>query len=101
MIGIAVEPVHRRNKFPVRRRKHLWWMIGDSKKKYRAIKNYMKVLGFIRKFINENGYSPTVREIQFGCKISSTSVVAYYLNGLEDMQRITRIPRAPRTIRVL
>lgn len=33
---------------------------------------------------NHDGNSPTHREIMAGCKISSTSVVAYYLQNLED-----------------
>ncbi len=42
-----------------------------------------RILQFIRKFIDTRGYPPTVRDIVGGCKISSTSVVAYNLARLE------------------
>jgi repressor LexA len=42
-----------------------------------------RILQFIRKFIDARGYPPTVRDIVAGCKISSTSVVAYNLARLE------------------
>jgi repressor LexA len=42
-----------------------------------------RILQFIRKFIDTRGYPPTVRDIVAGCKISSTSVVAYNLARLE------------------
>ncbi len=49
-----------------------------------------KVIQFIRKFREKNGYAPTVREIAEGCKISSPSVVQYHLNSLEDRGLISR-----------
>jgi repressor LexA len=52
--------------------------MGDPKEKQ------TKILGFIREFIDKRDLSPTVREIQDGCGISSTSVVAYHLEALEE-----------------
>jgi len=49
-----------------------------------------RILQFIRKFIDARGYPPTVRDILKGCKISSTSVVAYNLARLEVAGRIRR-----------
>ena len=49
-----------------------------------------RILQFIRKFINSRGYPPTVRDILSGCKISSTSVVAYNLARLEAAGHIRR-----------
>jgi repressor LexA len=49
-----------------------------------------RILQFIRKFINARGYPPTVRDIVSGCKISSTSVVAYNLARLETAGYIRR-----------
>jgi repressor LexA len=49
-----------------------------------------RILQFIRKFINTRGYPPTVRDIVSGCKISSTSVVAYNLVRLETAGYIRR-----------
>jgi repressor LexA len=50
-----------------------------------------QVLDFIIKYKRRHdGNSPTFREIQEGCRISSTSVVNYYLRGLEDANMIRR-----------
>ncbi len=49
-----------------------------------------RILQFIRKFIDARGYPPTVRDIVSGCKISSTSVVAYNLARLETVGYIRR-----------
>jgi repressor LexA len=49
-----------------------------------------RILQFIRRFINTRGYPPTVRDILSGCKISSTSVVAYNLARLEAAGHIRR-----------
>jgi len=49
-----------------------------------------RILKFIRKFIDSRGYPPTVRDILSGCKISSTSVVAYNLSRLEAAGHIRR-----------
>ena len=49
-----------------------------------------RILQFIRKFIDSRGYPPTVRDILSGCKISSTSVVAYNLTRLEAAGHIRR-----------
>jgi repressor LexA len=49
-----------------------------------------RILRFIRKFIDSRGYPPTVRDILSGCKISSTSVVAYNLARLEAAGHIRR-----------
>ena len=40
-------------------------------------------MDFIRRFLAVSGYPPSVRDIQTGCGISSTSVVAYNLDILE------------------
>ncbi len=41
------------------------------------------ILAFIRNFLTERGYPPTIRDIAEGCRISSTSVVDYNLRILE------------------
>ena len=50
------------------------------------------ILAFIRDFVDGNPYPPTLREIAKGCRISSTSVVDYYLSVLEAEGHLTRIP---------
>lgn len=43
-----------------------------------------RILQFIEEFIEEHDYPPTVRDIQYGCDISSTSVVKYNLDRLKE-----------------
>ena len=56
------------------------------------------ILQFIHGFIDERGYSPTVRDILKGCEISSTAVVQYHLDVLEKEGRIHRDPEIFRSI---
>jgi repressor LexA len=58
------------------------------------------ILQFIHEFIDERGYSPTVRDILRGCQISSTAVVQYHLDVLEKEGRIHRDPEIFRSIRL-
>ena len=58
------------------------------------------ILQFIHGFIDERGYSPTVRDILKGCVISSTAVVQYHLDVLEKEGRIHRDPEIFRSIRL-
>ena len=50
----------------------------------------IKILEFIRSFIEKNGYAPTIGEIQRGLDISSKSVVDRHLNALEKEGHIKR-----------
>tara|TARA_B100000945_G_scaffold321133_1_gene334042 strand:+ start:982 stop:1650 length:669 start_codon:yes stop_codon:yes gene_type:complete len=59
-----------------------------------------KILEFIDNFIRQNSYPPTIREIGRACKISSTSVVNYNLNKLEEGQYISRSMRVSRGIQL-
>lgn len=45
---------------------------------------------FIKRFLSEKGYPPTVREICKGINIRSTSTISYYLKKLEDSNRIVK-----------
>ena len=58
------------------------------------------ILQYIHGFIDERGYSPTVRDILKGCEISSTAVVQYHLDVLEKEGRIHRDPEIFRSIRL-
>jgi repressor LexA len=57
-----------------------------------------KILGFLQKYIAQNGYPPSIRDIQSACNISSTSVVDYNLNALEKEGYIRRTPEISRGI---
>jgi len=59
---------------------------------------YLKVLEFISNFDNENEYSPSVRDIQDGCGISSTSVTVYRLEHLETIGMLKRTPGRNRSV---
>src|SRR2546423_9750244 len=48
------------------------------------------ILQFMREFIGEHDYPPSIRDIQIGCEISSTSVVDYNLRALERLGYIRR-----------
>ena len=58
------------------------------------------MLEFISKFIEENGYPPTIREIGRACDISSTSVVNYNLNKLEREGHLARDREVSRGLRM-
>ena len=60
-----------------------------------------KMLEFIRVFLKEHPYPPSVREIQLGCGISSTSVVDYNLHILRREGYIKRSPDISRGIELL
>jgi repressor LexA len=60
-----------------------------------------QILEFLRDFISEKDYPPSIRDIQEGCGISSTSVVDYNLRKLEEKQLIRRDREVSRGIEVL
>ena len=49
-----------------------------------------RILDFLRRFLDDRGYPPTIRDIVRGCNISSTSVVDYNLRILEREGHIRR-----------
>jgi repressor LexA len=60
-----------------------------------------RIIRFIDRFLSEKGYPPSIRDIQTGCGISSTSVVDYNLNILENRGYISRRAEVSRGIRLL
>lgn len=62
---------------------------------------HRKILDFLIRFQEENGYSPSIREIGDSINVKSTSLVDYYLTQLEQMGYIQRDDRVSRSIRVL
>jgi len=60
-----------------------------------------KILEVLERFHNQNGYPPSIREICDKAGISSTSVVNYYLNQLEEGGFIERDGRVSRGIRLV
>lgn len=58
---------------------------------YKAIKKYHK----------DNGYSPTIRELQKMCSYKSTSTVYCHLKALEEAEYIEMRERKSRSIKLL
>ena len=59
------------------------------------------MLVFIRHFMDDHQYPPTVRDIQAGCEISSTSVVDYNLRILQREGYLRREAEVSRGIELL
>lgn len=60
-----------------------------------------KILEVLEQFQVDNGFPPSIREICDMADISSTSVVNYYLDQLQDMGHIERENRVSRGIRLI
>ena len=60
-----------------------------------------RMISYIDRFVSDNGYPPSIRDIQAGCGISSTSVVDYNLNLLESRGHIRRHAEVSRGITLL
>lgn len=60
-----------------------------------------RILQVLEEFQDQAGYPPSIREICDQADISSTSVVNYYLDQLEDMGYIQRDDRVSRGIRLI
>ena len=70
--------------------------------KNRPLSNRQRlILDYLVKHFAENAYSPSVRDIQRACSISSTSVVDYNLQRLQIAGYITRVPSISRSITLL
>jgi repressor LexA len=59
------------------------------------------IVSFMRRFVEENGYPPTIREIGRAVNISSTSVVDYNLNILQAKGLIQRDRAVSRGVKLL
>ena len=60
-----------------------------------------QILEFLETFIADHDYPPSIRDIQNGCNISSTSVVDYNLKRLEEKGLIRRDREVSRAIELL
>ena len=60
-----------------------------------------QIIEFIRRFLADRHYPPTIRDIVAGCGISSTSVVEYNLKILDREGYIRRHPEVSRGIELL
>lgn len=60
-----------------------------------------ELLNFIKTYVDENGYPPTVREMCRAIKVNSTSTIAYHLSKLEDSGSIKKNPNKNRALEVV
>ncbi len=56
---------------------------------------------FIKNYKNNNGFPPTIREMCKAIKVSSTSTIFYYLNKLENSNKIKKNPNKNRALEIV
>jgi repressor LexA len=62
---------------------------------------HLKIMEFLSRFQDDNGYSPSIRQIGDSINVKSTSLIDYYINQLQEMGYIEREGRISRSIRVV
>jgi len=60
----------------------------------------IRVMDYIRKFSEENGYTPSVREIGKECEIKSTATVYSYIQKLQDRGYLTKATNKKRSVTI-
>ena len=69
--------------------------------KVKLTKKQLALLNFLQDFTEENGISPTYREIQAGLELSSVSAVAEHIDNLVEKGVIKKVPGAARSLEIL
>ena len=64
-------------------------------------KKQQAVLDFLEDFTEENGYSPSYREIRSGLGLSSVSAVAEHIDNMVSKGILKKVPGAARSLEVL
>ena len=64
-------------------------------------KKQLAVLNYLQDFAEENGYSPSYREIMAGLGLSSVSAVAEHIDNLVAKGVLKKVPGAARSLEVL
>lgn len=59
-----------------------------------------KVMDYIRRFSEENGYTPSVREISQECGIKSTATVHSYIARLQEKGYLTKTDNKKRSLNI-
>lgn len=72
-----------------------------AKRRKGLSERHKKILAVLEKYQAESGYPPSIREIGKQTGISSTSVVNYYLNQLEEEGYIERDRKISRGVRLV
>ena len=63
-------------------------------------KSRERIVEYIKEYVSRRGFSPSIREIAKVLE-TSTSVVTYHLDILEDRGIVSRTPGLARTIRIV
>ena len=64
-------------------------------------KKQLAVLNFIQDFMEENGHSPSYREIMVGLSLTSVSAVAEHVDNLVAKGALRKVPGESRSLEVL
>ena len=64
-------------------------------------KKQLLILDFLRDFTEENGYSPSYREIMSGIGLSSVSAVAEHIDNLVEKGVIKKVAGAARSLELI
>lgn len=64
-------------------------------------KKQLAVLNYLEDFTEENGYSPSYREIMAGLGLSSVSAVAEHIDNLVSKGVLRKVPGAARSLEIL
>jgi repressor LexA len=72
-----------------------------AKRRKGLSERHKKILEVLKRYQDETGYPPSIREIGKQTGISSTSVVNYYLNQLEEEGYIERDRKISRGVRLV
>jgi repressor LexA len=72
-----------------------------ARRKMGLTDRHKRILAFLVSYQKKYGYPPSIREIGENTGVSSTSVVNYYLDQLEEAEYITRESNISRGIRIL
>lgn len=64
-------------------------------------KKQLAVLNFLQDFVEENGYTPSYREIMTGLELSSVSAVAEHIDNLVAKGVLKKNPGAARSLEIL
>ena len=73
----------------------------DKQIKQPKVSGRERVYNFIKDYIRENSYPPSIREICAGAKLKSTCSVYNHLHKLEDEGKIIMKPNSLRAIKLV
>tara|TARA_R100000406_G_scaffold84238_1_gene67116 strand:- start:227 stop:460 length:234 start_codon:yes stop_codon:yes gene_type:complete len=72
----------------------------NHKQRFGITKNQLQVLNYLKEYIAENEYSPSMREVADACGLH-VSAVWHCVNALEARKYVTRLYGVQRSITIL